>query len=179
MRLGSLTMKKLIGIRDPLGIRPLVLGKLGDATILASETCALDIIGARFLQRGREWRDRRHLGGRDREPQALPALPSASLHFRIYLFRPPRFHHGRALRLRRAQGAWPRACARSARQCGCGDSGPRLGRARPRSAMRPNPACRSSLASSATTMSGRTFIEPEQRIRKLGVKLKHNPTPSL
>ncbi|MBP5855909.1 amidophosphoribosyltransferase [Marivibrio halodurans] len=41
-----LTRKKLIGVRDPLGVRPLVLGKLGDAHILASETCALDIIGA-------------------------------------------------------------------------------------------------------------------------------------
>ncbi len=48
--LGLLTVKKLIGIRDPLGIRPLVIGKLGDATILASETCALDIIGARFVR---------------------------------------------------------------------------------------------------------------------------------
>jgi amidophosphoribosyltransferase len=42
--------KKMIGCRDPLGIRPLVLGKLDDAWILASETCALDIIGARFVR---------------------------------------------------------------------------------------------------------------------------------
>jgi len=39
---------QIIGVRDPYGIRPLVLGRLGDAYILASETCALDIIGARF-----------------------------------------------------------------------------------------------------------------------------------
>src|SRR5690606_29075494 len=45
-----MTNKKLIGARDPLGIRPLVIGKLGDATILASETCALEIIGARFIR---------------------------------------------------------------------------------------------------------------------------------
>ncbi len=44
----ALSQKKLIGVRDPLGIRPLVLGRLGDAYILASETCALDIIGADF-----------------------------------------------------------------------------------------------------------------------------------
>ncbi len=44
------TNKKLVGIRDPLGIRPLVIGQLGDAYILASETCALDIIGARFVR---------------------------------------------------------------------------------------------------------------------------------
>ena len=46
----ALTNKKLIGARDPLGIRPLVLGKLDKSYILASETCALDIIGAEFIR---------------------------------------------------------------------------------------------------------------------------------
>ncbi len=46
----ALTSKKMIGCRDPLGIRPLVLGDLDGAYILASETCALDIIGARFVR---------------------------------------------------------------------------------------------------------------------------------
>ena len=45
-----MTNKKLIGARDPLGIRPLVLGKLDGHYILASETCALDIIGADFIR---------------------------------------------------------------------------------------------------------------------------------
>lgn len=45
-----LTGKKLIGLRDPLGVRPLVIGKLGDAFIFASETCALDIIGAEYVR---------------------------------------------------------------------------------------------------------------------------------
>ncbi len=45
-----LTNKKLIGVRDPLGIRPLVLGELNGKYILASETCALDIIGAKFIR---------------------------------------------------------------------------------------------------------------------------------
>jgi amidophosphoribosyltransferase len=40
----------MIGARDPLGIRPLVLGDLDGAYILASETCALDIIGARYVR---------------------------------------------------------------------------------------------------------------------------------
>jgi amidophosphoribosyltransferase len=44
----GMTNKKLIGARDPLGIRPLVLGRLDGCPILASETCALDIIGAKF-----------------------------------------------------------------------------------------------------------------------------------
>ncbi len=46
----ALTNKKLIGARDPLGIRPLVLGSLDGSPILASETCALDIIGARYVR---------------------------------------------------------------------------------------------------------------------------------
>ena len=45
-----LAQNKLIGVRDPLGIRPLVIGKLKNSYVLASETCALDIIGARFLR---------------------------------------------------------------------------------------------------------------------------------
>jgi amidophosphoribosyltransferase len=42
------TRTKLIGVRDPLGVRPLVLGRIGEAWILSSETCALDIVGATF-----------------------------------------------------------------------------------------------------------------------------------
>jgi len=45
-----LTNKKLIGIRDPFGIRPLVIGKLNKSYVLASETCAFDIIGAKFIR---------------------------------------------------------------------------------------------------------------------------------
>jgi len=46
----AMTRSKLIGVRDPLGVRPLVLGKLGDGYVLSSETCALDIIGAEYLR---------------------------------------------------------------------------------------------------------------------------------
>lgn len=46
----ALSSKKMIGCRDPLGIRPLVLGDLDGSWILASETCALDIIGARYVR---------------------------------------------------------------------------------------------------------------------------------
>ena len=45
-----LTQNSLIGVRDPYGIRPLVIGKLGNSYVLASETCALDIIGAKFVR---------------------------------------------------------------------------------------------------------------------------------
>ena len=46
----AVTDDMLIGVRDPFGIRPLVLGKLGGAYIMTSETCALDIIGAEFVR---------------------------------------------------------------------------------------------------------------------------------
>ena len=45
-----LTQNSLIGVRDPYGIRPLLIGKLGSSYVLASETCALDIIGANFVR---------------------------------------------------------------------------------------------------------------------------------
>jgi len=45
-----MTNKKLVGVRDPYGIRPLVIGKLNNSYIFASETCALDIVGASFIR---------------------------------------------------------------------------------------------------------------------------------
>jgi len=46
----AMTRTKLIGVRDPLGVRPLVLGQVGDGWVLSSETCALDIIGAKYVR---------------------------------------------------------------------------------------------------------------------------------
>jgi amidophosphoribosyltransferase len=46
----AMTRSKLIGVRDPLGVRPLVIGKLGEGFVLSSETCALDIIGADYMR---------------------------------------------------------------------------------------------------------------------------------
>ena len=46
----AITRRKLIGMRDPYGVRPLVLGRLGGALIFASESCALDIIGAEYVR---------------------------------------------------------------------------------------------------------------------------------
>jgi amidophosphoribosyltransferase len=45
-----MTPKRMIACRDPLGIRPLVMGKIGDATVFASETVALDVVGADFVR---------------------------------------------------------------------------------------------------------------------------------
>ena len=46
----AMTRTKLIGVRDPRGVRPLVLGKLGEGWVLSSETCALDIVGAEHIR---------------------------------------------------------------------------------------------------------------------------------
>ncbi len=46
----AMTRQKLIGVRDPHGVRPLVLGRVGDSWIMTSETCALDIIGAEYVR---------------------------------------------------------------------------------------------------------------------------------
>ncbi len=46
----AMTRTKLIGVRDALGVRPLMLGRVGEGFVLSSETCALDIIGAEFLR---------------------------------------------------------------------------------------------------------------------------------
>ena len=46
-----LTQTSLVGVRDPFGIRPLVIGKLKNSYVLASETCALDIIGAKLYEK--------------------------------------------------------------------------------------------------------------------------------
>src|SRR6185436_5126285 len=48
--LAIMTEHELIGVRDPFGFRPLCIGKLGDAWVLASETCALDLIHAKFIR---------------------------------------------------------------------------------------------------------------------------------
>ena len=103
----ALTNKKLIGARDPLGIRPLVLGELDGCPILCSETCALDIIGAKFI--------------RDIEPGEIivfdetgahthkpfpPKPPRPCIFEYIYFSRPDSIVHGRSVyEVRKAFGA--------------------------------------------------------------------------
>ena len=92
----ALTNKKLIGARDPLGIRPLVIGELHGRYILASETCALDIIGARFVRDVENGEDRRDLGGRHRVDALRAEAGPPPLHLRIHLLLPSGFGGERA-----------------------------------------------------------------------------------
>ena len=149
----SLTNKKLIGARDPLGIRPLVLGELDGCPILASETCALDIIGAKYLRDIDPGEvivfDER--GAQSHKP--FPPMPPRPCIFEyIYFSRPDSIVGGRSVYdVRKAMGAatCPRKpCRRRRRGAGAGFR--RAGRDR---LLPANPACRSNSASSATTMS--------------------------
>ncbi len=169
----SLTNKKLIGARDPLGIRPLVLGELGGCPILASETCALDIIGAKYV--------------RDVEPGEVivfdeygqqthkpfpPMAPRPCIFEYIYFARPDSILGGRSVYdVRKAIGA--QLALESPAEADVVVPVPDFG----------VPAAIGYSQASGLPFElgiirnhyvGRTFIEPTQSIRELGVRMKHS-----
>jgi amidophosphoribosyltransferase len=171
--LAALTPDSMIGIRDPIGVRPLVLGVLDNAWILASETCALDIIGARFV---------RDLDAgemviitEDGIESIKPFPPQKSRHCifeYIYFARPDSVMENRSVyETRKFIGA------ELARESSV-----------PADAIIPVPDSGTPAAIGYAAESGipfelgiirnhyvgRTFIEPSDQIRHLGVKLKHN-----
>ena len=109
----ALTRKKLIGVRDPLGVRPLVIGQVDGGYVLASETCALDIIDAEFV--------RDVLPGElvvisDEGIESFKPFPPQRPRFCIFeyvYFARPDSHHRRPRRLRSAQSHRRRTRARS------------------------------------------------------------------
>ena len=149
----SMTNKKLIGARDPLGIRPLVLGELDGCPILASETCALDIIGAKYVRDidpGEVVVFDEH-GAQSHKP--FPPMPPRPCIFEyIYFARPDSIVGGRSVyEVRKAMGA---ELARESHVDGRrGGAGAGFRRARRARLLPGNPACRSNSASSAITMS--------------------------
>jgi amidophosphoribosyltransferase len=168
----------LIGARDPVGIRPLVLGRLGQAWVITSETCALDIVGAEFV---REIENGEVVAITDEgvtSHRPFPRRPARPCIFEyIYFARPDSVVGGRNVyEIRKQMGAQLAAEAPAdgdvvvpvpdsgvpaaigfAQACGIGFE---LGIIR-------------------NHYVGRTFIEPEQRIRQLGVKLKHSANPGV
>jgi len=168
-----LSNKKLIGARDPLGIRPLVIGELDGKYILASETCALDIIGARFV---RDVANGEIVVISEEGIESLrpfPPQPMRPCIFEyIYFARPDSIVHGRPVyEVRRAMGA---ELAREQRidadvVVPVPDSGvpAALGYAR-----------RSGLPFELGIIRnhyvGRTFIQPTQSVREIGVRMKHS-----
>lgn len=102
----GLTGKKLVGARDPIGLRPLVLGRIGPAYVLASETCALDIIGAEFV---REIENGEVVIISDtgiESYRAFPPRPPSPCAFEyVYFARPDSFIQGRSVyEVRRRMG---------------------------------------------------------------------------
>jgi amidophosphoribosyltransferase len=169
----ALTNKKLMGARDPLGIRPLVLGELDGCPILCSETCALDIIGAKFV---RDIDNGEVIvidasGVKSLKP--FPQQPMRPCIFEyIYFARPDSIVHGRSVYdARKAMGAELAKESPAAADVvvPVPDSGvpAALGYAA---------ACGVpfELGIIRNHYVGRTFIQPTQAIRELGVRLKHN-----
>ena len=124
-----LTAEGLIACRDPLGIRPLVMGRLGDAYIFASETVALDVVGATYI-RTVEPGELIVVSERGVEThQAVRAGAAAALHLRACLFLAARQHPRRRLGLYGAQGDRRRAGARESGRGRLCRAGPRQRRA--------------------------------------------------
>lgn len=168
-----MTNKKLIGARDPLGIRPLVYGELEGCPILASETCALDMIGARYI--------------RDIEPgevvifdeqgmhshKPFPPKPARPCIFEyIYFARPDSIVAGRSVyEVRKAFGA---QLARESHAdidvvVPVPDSGVPAAIGYSRQSGVPF-----ELGIIRNHYVGRTFIQPTQAIRESGVRMKHS-----
>lgn len=164
----------LIGLRDPNGIRPLVLGRLGEAHVLASESCALDIIGADYV---REIAAGEMVVVTEKGVQSSFPLQKAPHRFcifeYIYFARPDSLMEGRSVyAMRKAIGA---VLAQESPVLGADlvvpvpDSGvpAAIGYAQ-------QSGVPFELGIIRNHYVGRTFIEPTDHIRHLGVKLKHN-----
>ncbi len=173
-----LTNKKLIGIRDPFGIRPLVLGKLGDSYIFASETCALDIIGAELI---REVENGEIIIINKDGIESVKPFPKQNprpcIFEYIYFSRPDSVVGGKGVYEYR-KNLGKQLAIESPSEVDIVSSVPDSG----------NPAAIGYSEQSKIKFDmgiirnhyvGRTFIEPTQQIRQLGVKLKHNPNKAL
>ena len=172
-----LTQTSLIGVRDPYGIRPLVIGKLNNSYVLASETCALDIIGARFV---REVENGEIVLIENNELKSIKPFPPQKLRpcvFEyIYFSRPDSILDGKSAYEHRKNFGIELAKENSLNAdivVPVPDSGnaAALGFAQ-------HLGMKFELGLIRNHYVGRTFIEPSQKIRSLGVKLKLNSNHS-
>jgi amidophosphoribosyltransferase len=173
-----LTENEMIAARDPFGFRPLVLGQLKGAPVVASETCAFDLIEARFV---REIEPGEILLMNEEGMKSFKPFPRKQHHQCIFEFiyfaRPDSFLFNRNVyEIRKSFGAQLAMESPAAVDMvvPIPDSG--------------FPAALGYAAESKTLLElgmirnhyiGRTFIEPEQRIRHFGVKIKLNPVREL
>ena len=169
----ALTNKKLMGARDPYGIRPLVLGELDGRYILASETCALDIIGARFV-RDIENGEVVIISEEGVESMRFaPEQPPRPCIFEyIYFARPDSIVNGRNVyQVRKTMGGElaREAPAHADVVVPVPDSGVPAALGYAQASGIPY-----ELGIIRNHYVGRTFIQPTQSVRELGVRLKHS-----
>jgi amidophosphoribosyltransferase len=169
----GLTNKKLVGARDPLGIRPLVVGKLDGCPILASETCALDIIGAQYVRdvENGEVVIFDEEGAQSHKP--FPPMPARPCIFEyIYFARPDSIVGGRNVYdVRKAMGAQlaNESPATADVIVPVPDSGVPAAMGYSQASGIPY-----EMGIIRNHYVGRTFIQPTQSIRDQGVRLKHS-----
>jgi amidophosphoribosyltransferase len=169
----ALSQDEVIGVRDPMGVRPLVLGRLAGAWILASETCALDIIGAEFV---RDIAAGEIVMIGPRGIQSLMPFGRRGNRFcvfeHIYFARPDSVVEGRSVyeaRKRIGQELARESPVDADIVVPVPDSGvpAAIGYAQ-------ESGLPFELGIIRNHYVGRTFIEPTDQIRHLGVRLKHN-----
>ena len=172
-----LTNKKLIGVRDPYGIRPLVLGDLNGAPVLASETCALDIIGAKFV---REIENGEIIIISENGMESIKPFPKVAerpcIFERIYFSRPDSMLGGNTVYSYRKNLGTELAKENKIVAdtiVPVPDSGVPAALGYAQQSNMPF-----ELGIIRNHYVGRTFIEPSQNIRQFGVKLKHNANVS-
>ncbi len=172
-----LTQTSLIGVRDPYGIRPLVIGKLNNSYVLSSETCALDIIGAKFV---REVDNGEIVLIEDNKIKSIKPFPPRKIRpcvFEyIYFSRPDSILNGKSAYEHRKNLGKELAKENNLKAdivVPVPDSGnaAALGFAQYLD-------INFELGLTRNHYVGRTFIEPIQKIRSLGVKLKLNANQS-
>jgi amidophosphoribosyltransferase len=168
-----LTNDMLIGARDPVGIRPLVLGRLGSAYVLTSETCALDIVGAEFVREIENGEIVVITKDGIESHRPFPRRPARPCIFEyIYFARPDSIVGGRnvyAIRKQMGVELAREAAVEADVVIPIPDSGVPAAIGYAQESRIPF-----ELGIIRNHYVGRTFIEPEQRIRQLGVKLKHS-----
>jgi amidophosphoribosyltransferase len=172
-----IAQNKLIGVRDPLGIRPLVIGKLKNSYVLASETCALDIIGAKFI---REVENGEIVLIENDELKSIKPFPAKKVRpcvFEyIYFARPDSILDGKtAYEHRKSLGA--ELAKENDEEADIVVPVPDSGNAAALGFAQ-HLGMNFELGLVRNHYVGRTFIEPSQKIRSLGVKLKLNANKS-
>ena len=170
----GITRTKLIGARDPIGLRPLILGKLDNAHVLVSETCALDIIGAEFVRElaNGEVVEITEEGVKSFSP--FPARPAAPCIFEfVYFARPDSVVRGRSVydvRYRMGQRLAVEHPADADVIIPVPDSGVPAALGYSETSGLPF-----QLGIIRNHYVGRTFIEPTQKLRVSSISKKHSP----